>query len=128
MALNKIFITGAAVILGLPVLSGAALAQERVIVRPPITRYENPMPLKGGMKTETIMISHTVGYGDLDLSKRSDRAVLNRRIDFAARRACTELDAKFPPSVYVPVNDSGNCVGEARREALAMVDIRYRER
>ncbi|HWC62454.1 MAG TPA: UrcA family protein, partial [Rhizomicrobium sp.] len=88
MALNKILIAGTAVILGLPVLTGPALAQERVIVRPPITRYENPLPLKGGMKSETIMVSRTVRYGDLDLSKRSDRAMLNRRIDFAAHRAC----------------------------------------
>jgi UrcA family protein len=127
MALRKFLIAGAAVVLGLPVLTGGmAMAQERVIVRPPITKYENPLPLKGGMKSQTIMVNRVVGYGDLDLSKRSGRITLNRRIDFAAHRACAELDAKFPQTVYVPVDDPKNCVSHARREALAMVDFRYR--
>jgi len=127
MALNKFFITGATIILGLPILTnGVAQAQERIIVTPPVTKYENPVPLKGGMKTETLMVNRIVRYGDLDLSRTSDRVTLNRRINFAARRACAELDARFPQTVYVPVDDAQNCVRHARRQALAMVNFRTR--
>jgi UrcA family protein len=127
MALRKFLITGAAIVLGLPVFtSGMATAQERVIVRPPITRYENPLPLKGGMKAQTIMINRVVNYGDLDLSQRSGRLTLNRRINVAAHRACAELDAKFPQAVYVPLDDPNKCISNARRQALAMVDFRDR--
>jgi UrcA family protein len=127
MALNKFFLTGTAVVLGL-FTGGIAQAQdsrERIIVTPPIAKYENPMPLKGGLKTQTLMVNRMVRYGDLDLSKRADRATLNRRITFAADRACAELDAKFPQTVYVPVDDPKTCVNHARRQALAMVDFRY---
>jgi UrcA family protein len=126
MAFKNILISGAvAAVLGVPLLasSGPALAQEQIIVRPPFSMHENETPLKGGMKTSTIMVSRTVGYDDLDLSKSSDRARLNRRIDIAAHIACRELDNRFPPSVYVPVSGSEDCVGNARREALAMADI-----
>jgi UrcA family protein len=124
MVFRKFLIMGtAAAILGLPAV-GPALAQERIIVTPPFSMQENTTPLKGGMKTTTISFNRTVGFGDLNLSKPSDRAILADRIDYAARDACRELDAKFPPTVFVPTPETQDCVANARGNALAMADIR----
>jgi UrcA family protein len=122
-----LFVGTAAAILGMPIaMIGPALAQdstESIRVVPPFSMQENATPLKGGMKTTTISFNRTVGYGDLDLSKPSDKAILAERIDVAAKNACRELDAKYPASVFVPTPETQDCVGNARGNALAMADI-----
>jgi UrcA family protein len=127
MTFKKTLFAGvAAVIIGAPVM-GPALAQEtreQVIVVAPFSKHENSMPLKGGMKTQTLIANRVVTYNDLDLTRAADRERLTHRITIAARNACHDLDAHFPQTVYVPVSDNENCVGNARREALAMVDFR----
>jgi UrcA family protein len=124
--MNKFLITGAAAVLALTGLAGSALAQdttEQVTVVPPFSMQQGETPLKGGMKSTIISFNRTVSYGDLDLSKQSDRDQLSGRIDTAARDACRELDAKYPQSVWVPTPESQDCVGNATRGALAMANI-----
>jgi len=123
--MERFLITGAAAILGLAGVAGSALAQdarEQITVAPPFSMHEDQTPLKGGMKTETITFNRYVSYGDLDLSKLSDRAELFNRISGAARDACNELDAKFPQTVFVPVLADQDCVADAMRGALAMAE------
>jgi UrcA family protein len=124
--MNKFLITGAAAVLALTGLAGSALAQdtrEQITVVPPFSMQQGQTPLKGGMKTTIISFNRTVSYGDLDLSKPSDKAELSNRIGSAARDACQELDSKYPQSVWVPVPESQDCIGNATRGALAMANI-----
>jgi UrcA family protein len=124
--LNKFLLTGAAAVVGLAGVAGSALAQdsrETITVVPPFSMQQDQTPLKGGMNTQIISFNRTVSYGDLDLSKPSDRNELAGRIDGAARDACHELDTKFPQTVYVPVPESQDCIGNATRGALAMANI-----
>ena len=126
--MKKFLITGAAV-LGLAI--GAAYAQpinsdwtSRVTaVVPPYSTQQSTTPLKGGMNSQSISVNRYVNYGDLDLSRASDRDELQNRVHATAREACNALDAKFPPTVYVPVDESGSCIGSASRGALAMANI-----
>jgi UrcA family protein len=125
--MKKFLIAGAAV-LGLA--AGAAYAQpinsdssEQITVVPPFSTQQSTTPLKGGMNFQTISVNRYVTYGDLDLSKPSDRSELENRIHDTAREACNALDAKFPPTVYVPVGESQDCIGSASRGALAMANI-----
>jgi UrcA family protein len=123
--MKKFLIAGAAV-LGLAGAAAPALAQdtpEQITVVPPFTQHENQTPLIGGMKTQTISFNRYVGYGDLDLSKPSGRTELADRIEDAARNACNELDAKYPPAIFVPTPADQDCFRNATRGALAMANI-----
>ena len=127
--MKKFLLTGAA-ILGLAGMIAGANAQainsdpsEQVTVVPPFSTQQSTTPLKGGMKGQIVSENRYVNYGDLDLSKPSDRNELKNRVHDTAREACNALDAKFPPGVYVPVDQSGSCIGNASRGALAMANI-----
>ena len=124
--MKNVLLAGA-VILGMAA-AGAASAQsinpgETVTVVPPFSTRQSTTPLKGGMKAQIIALNRYVDYGDLDLSKAQDRLEMQNRVQATARGACDALDAKFPQTVYVPLPESQDCVGNASRGALAMANI-----
>ena len=92
---------------------------ETIVVVPP--RVLQQEPLRHGMKATRVAIHRQVGIGDLDLSQAADRRTLRERIHGTALDACRELDAKYPPTVYVPLDPQQDCVRDASRGALAMV-------
>lgn len=111
--------------IGLTVLPAVAQplknGDETITVVPPQTRQQKPV--QHGMKTTAIAINRTVDITDLDLSKPSDQMALRARVNGTAKEACNELDAKFPQSVYVPLDPDRSCVRDAEKGALAMVSL-----
>jgi len=65
------------------------------------------------------VVTVRIAFGDLDLSKAEDRAVLEQRVDARLRKACTITPR--PSYVITPVVDE-KCVNDARAEALAEVE------
>jgi UrcA family protein len=63
-------------------------------------------------------LSRVVAYGDLDLSRGKDRALLKERISYTARRICTELGE--PQSTHANLGKS--CQEVAIRDAMGQFE------
>jgi UrcA family protein len=98
-----------------------------------MTVYESPYTIRQELITrgwgrnmpETwVSVSKDVKYGDIDLSKGSDVAMMEDRIRDAARENCRELDRLFSPKIFAPVGlgSDSTCVRDATRQALAQWD------
>lgn len=128
MAFRKLLLTCAAITFGsaaigiLPAMAQPLMnGDETITVVPPRTIQQQP--LTHGMKATNVSINRTVDITDLDLSKPADQIALRERVNGTAVAACRELDAKFPQTVYVPLDPQQNCVRDATRGALAMVSM-----
>jgi len=94
---------------------------ERVIVEAPWSKQDLGVQPKSKMTTSLISVSRTVNFSDLDLRKNADINELALRVNDSARDACRELDARFPPLVYVDASGT-DCVKTATENAMAKVD------
>jgi UrcA family protein len=75
--------------------------------------------LRPGSPEEIVRESLVVPAGDLNLATRWGARTLWRRIDFAARRACADLDDR-----YMAVDSPSDCVQVATRDAMFDVEDR----
>lgn len=75
--------------------SAAKVIEEVVAVEAPIKR-ERARP--GGMTVEVIELKRQVSFADLDLSKHSDVAELEERIETTAKDSCEKLEEMYPLS------------------------------
>ena len=96
--------------------------EEITVVAPHVVRRQvlKRAIAKQAMPVELISVQQRVSYRDLDLSKKSDADILEKRINDAAVESCKELDRRFPPSVYMPTPADQDCVGTAANAALAV--------
>lgn len=116
---------------GVVIANAPAVAQqndsgvEQVIVLAPYIERERlaPDPASRYIPRERVSYNIPVSYADLDLSEPSDVAKLEARINVAAQEGCRQLDAQFPPTIYVPdtINYKQDCVRRAVEGALAKV-------
>ncbi|HET7085582.1 MAG TPA: UrcA family protein [Rhizomicrobium sp.] len=107
-----------------PVLAAERSAEEeQVTVAAPYTiRLEKlNRAMAGQMPIERISVESSVSYADLDLSKQNDVDMMRHRIRHAAIENCRELDRRYPPAMYVPM-DSVDCVKGAVNQANARLD------
>lgn len=97
------------------IFSPAAFAQdnepgETVTITAPLLVYRREQTQRrNGMHILTLYAEQIIGYHDLDLSRAEDATKLRDRINASAARLCKRLEAKYPPSVYVPVTNQ-DCV------------------
>lgn len=110
------------------ICAGPALArapsEEMNVYQSPYTIRQEPVTRGWGkqMPETRISVGTNVSYADLDLQKKgADVATMTDRIRDAARDVCSELNRRYPESIYVPVS-SGNCVRDATNQALAQLD------
>ena len=100
-------------------------AHETVTVYAPfVVRHKpvNPMMSRShATGLELVSVSRAVSFHDLDLGKPIDADTLENRVHRAAVDACAELDKRFPKSVYIPVPEKQDCVGNAVNEAMISV-------
>ncbi|MCR6629869.1 MAG: UrcA family protein [Magnetospirillum sp.] len=78
-----------------------------------------------GIPIEETSLSHTVGYGDLDLGTMAGKAELEKRVRHAARRGCRELDSLFPgagTNVYYCIKDAVYGAKPQMEAAIASAD------
>jgi UrcA family protein len=80
-----------------------------------------PSPLKHGA-AEVISMDRQVSFADLDLTRSADQATLKARVNQAAQDACKELNRRFPKNIYIPVPENQDCVGNATKDAMQVVD------
>ena len=80
-----------------------------------------------GAPIERLSVSRVVSARDLDLRLTADVNELNRRIDFAARHACRELNARYPDSVFVPEGSSNSrtCYSDTLQSVRQQIAYRY---
>jgi len=72
-------------------------------------------------RTSTVTVSRDVSYKDLDLSTADGRTALETRVQQMAKDVCSELQRRFPTSVYIPVSSNKTCVKDAVNEAMIQV-------
>jgi UrcA family protein len=106
--------------------SAQATAHERVTVYAPfVVRHKMVSPPEVSERTATglelVSVSRAVYFGDLDLSKPDQATTLEDRVHLAAQDACKEIAKRYPKSVYIPVPDNQDCVGNATSEAMITV-------
>jgi UrcA family protein len=116
---------------GVVIANAPAVAQqndsgvEQVIVLAPYMERERlaPDPASRYIPRERVSYNIPVSYADLDLTKPSDVAKLEARINVAAQEGCRQLDTHFPPTIYVPdtINYKQDCVKRAVEDAVAKV-------
>jgi len=100
-------------------------ANEMVTVYAPfVVRHKPVKPMMSRTAStglELVSVSRSVSFHDLDLSKPIDAATLENRVHRAAADACSELDKRFPRSIYLPVPEKQDCIGNAVSEAMVSV-------
>ena len=72
----------------------------------------------GGLNSDVITLSQTVGYADLDLSKPADAAEFEKRVQQTAHEVCGRLSKRFPRTWHDPISDK-DCVKPAVGPAMA---------
>jgi len=70
---------------------------------------------------EGMVISRSVSYADLDLSKEVDRNILKSRVNRVAVQICRDLDIHNPWSLHSSTTFHEPCVKNARADALARI-------
>ena len=100
-------------------------AYEMVTVYAPFVVRHRPasgtMSRAGSRGLELVSVSRSVSFHDLDLGKPIDAEILENRVHRAAVDACAELDKRFPKSIYTPVPEKQDCVGNAVNQAMVSV-------
>jgi UrcA family protein len=71
-----------------------------------------------GVPIETVSLSRTVSYGDLDLRTEAGKKELDNRIHQAARRACDALDKVYP----LTAPDSPDCMKTTLDNSMEQVN------
>lgn len=71
-----------------------------------------------GNKFLAVSASVPVPYSDLNLTQSAGANELNRRVKLAARMACDQLDAAYPPYIYAIIG-TDDCVKVASDNGLA---------
>ena len=69
---------------------------EEIIVRSPIERNAERIPIGSSVTTETIELNRYVSFADLDLAKYEDVEKLDTRINAIAKESCQKLSEMFP--------------------------------
>jgi UrcA family protein len=70
----------------------------------------------------SVTLSKSVSYHDLDLATETDAKELKQRVHDAAASVCTELDRRYPKSVYAPISPTRNCARDAETEGLVRAE------
>jgi len=108
--------TAGAVLGGLLIANGPVFAQEPeviTVVAPRAVVQKTAGRDPRGMPFTDVSVSLTVSYAALDLTKQSDVAEVEKRIDEAAKEACRQLD-------QLPFTDpDADCAGKAAKEGKA---------
>jgi UrcA family protein len=108
--------------------AGTALAAtdatEEVTVDSPYTIRQQVLPRTSQreMAARQTSISREISFADLDFSKQADVDIMRQRIRQAARETCDELDRRFPPTVYVPVQEARPCIATTTLHAFGRLD------
>jgi UrcA family protein len=108
--------------------SAAAMAQqnssttERITVVAPYIAQRLSTPDAKGAVFSVLSNTSTVSYADLNLAKPSDDAVFKKRVSDTAKDLCTQLQTRYPQTMYEPVV-SADCVKTATNEAMQTVNL-----
>ena len=72
-----------------------------------------------GIHQETVSLSHSINYSDLDLASASDDKELEKRIADEAAEVCTQLGKLYPAgSIGREQSDHKECVKNATERAM----------
>ncbi len=110
------------VVLGVLATGGAVVAEtlEEITVtatrmgREAVTKKVVGRSPSTGAPIEHLTLTWSVGYSDLDLSKRHGAIELDRRVHARAKAVCAELDRLFP----LTPPDGASCAKDAEAPAL----------
>lgn len=130
--MRKHLITSAsAVLFPLCLMASQTVAQqaaetphETVTVHAPYVVRHAPYTPKRGITRdhlELISVDRAVSFSDLNLKDSKDQDMLKQRVEDAAKKACAELDRRFPKNVYIPVPADQDCVADASGQAMMSV-------
>ena len=99
-------------------LAGAAIVPAPAVAQPntetSATHEQARLPI------EVVSVDYPVSYADLDLSRTADAATFEKRINDAAKEACSQLTKKYPPEAFMPTPTNQDCVGTATRQAMVV--------
>ena len=103
--------------------SAANRPTEEVTVDAPYTIREQTLSpgLHGRMQEVQISVETSLSFADLDRSNPANLRKMRQRIRRAAVENCRELNRRFPPSVYVRI-EQDDCVRNTTLQALAQLD------
>ena len=102
------------------ILGSAAFAQQPAEVTVEASRIvkERVGRSPTGAPINSLSLSYTVSYADLDLSTQAGVATLKDRVNDAAKDACKEISRLYPASTP----GDAECVASAVKEAMSKVD------
>jgi UrcA family protein len=92
------------------------------VVAPRLLRG-GPGPAWGsGARIGVVSLSQNASFADLDLTTQGGADEFKRRVMYAALDACNQLEAKYPSTVYIPVQANQSCPDTTAAAALIVAD------
>lgn len=95
-----------------------AVAAVGAFATPALAVPEEVTVSRSGVAT---VISRSVSYADLDMSKMADREILKSRVNRVAVQVCRDLDLHNSRGIMSFTSFHEPCVRNARQDALAQV-------
>jgi UrcA family protein len=95
--------------------------QEITVVAPYVVQKKEVGRTATGIPIQVVSMSTPVSYSDLDLTKQSDAAELQKRIVDAAKAACGKFKTRFPLANYK--TSDRECIKDATMEATAVANL-----
>jgi UrcA family protein len=102
--------------------SAPAAVQAITVVAPHVVRHKVGGTGPFGGPVEVLSLSRGVSYADLDLTTKAGVVAFEKRIKDTAQKACDQIEAEYPSTLYIAVPANQNCVGTAVSEAMPLAD------
>jgi len=115
-------------VIGLAAMGGTALAQQTSAPAEVKVQADKVVTVKNkhsptGIQQETVQLTHTVNYADLDLTTAAGKSELENRIHSTASLICKQLGTMYPAgSAKDESTDRAACVQHAIEQGTSQVE------
>ena len=100
----------------------APTAGSLTVVAPRLLRGGSGPVWASGARIGVVSLSRNASFADLDLTTQAGADEFKKRIMYAALDACNDLEAKYPSTVYLPVQVNESCPDTTAASALIIAD------
>lgn len=105
---------------GAPQATGAVTSL--TVVAPRVVRGGPAPGWASGARIGIVSLSQDASFADLDLTTQAGADEFKKRVMYAALDACNQLEAKYPSTVYIPVQVNESCPDATAASALVVAD------
>jgi UrcA family protein len=97
-------------------------ASALTVVAPRLLRGGPGPAWASGARIGVVSLAQNASFADLDLTTQGGADEFKRRVMYAALDACNQLEAKYPSTVYIPVQANESCPDTTAASALIVAE------